>query len=423
MQRSIIAPAERVTNLRWAMAALVGVGLLIAGCDQVNLAVNGGVLRREFSLDDSGFGLLLSTFGWAYAIAQVPFGWILDRIGVARTGRFWTFAWGIVAVLTAFASTLPLLLGANALLGIARSPAQTAAAKATGYWFPVSERSTGTAFFDAGQKLSLGIGIPVMAWIGQSYGWRTSFLVIGIAGIVYAIAFFVFYRDPADSTVTYAEKQHLAQGDAQVEGPPGDVNVFALPKVWGLTIGYFAYAFAFFLYVTWLPSYVARTFHIGIFPTAIAAGAPWIVAALASLLIGGRLVDATGARKPILIIGMLLGLATFGVTTAHDQNVALICIAVTIFGLGVSGPVAWSLPSLIAPRGRVGAVASMMNCAGALGAILAPITAGYLLTVAPGFEDVFFVAGVVLLIGIASYVFLLGRIEPAAAAEPAGILI
>ncbi len=423
MQRSIIAPAERVTNLRWAMAAVIGIGILISGFDQIAIAVNGGVLQREFGLDDAGLGYLLSAFGWAYAIAQLPLTWIIDQAGVTRTGRVWTIAWAVVALLTTLASSFQLLLGANVLLGIARSPAFGAAAKSTGYWFPVNERSTGSAMFDAGHRLGMGIGIPLLAWIANGYGWRNSFLACGVVGIVYAIVYFAFYRDPSASKITFAEKQYLAQGGAQDEGPADeDVNVFGLRKVWGLTIGYFAYAFAFFLYVTWLPSYVARAFHVGIFQTAIAAGIPWIIAGLAGLLIGGKLVDATGMRMPILIIGMLLGLATFGVASAHDQNVSLICVTVAIFGLGMSGPVAWSLPSLIAPRGRVGAVASMMNFAGALGAIVAPISAGYLLEHTPDFEYVFFTAGIVMVIGILSYVFLLGRVEPAAT-EPAGILI
>ncbi len=61
--------------------------------------MNGGVIEREFGLDDVGLGYLLSAFGWAYALAQIPFGLVLDRIGVKRTGRVWSIAWAIVSLL------------------------------------------------------------------------------------------------------------------------------------------------------------------------------------------------------------------------------------------------------------------------------------------------------------------------------------
>jgi ACS family D-galactonate transporter-like MFS transporter len=101
----------------------------------------------------------------------------------------------------------------------------------------------------------------------------------------------------------------------------------------------------------------------------------------------------------------------------------MVSITVAIVGLGISGPVAWSMPSLIAPRGHVGAVAGLMNFGGALGAIAAPITAGYLVNATHDFEYVFIAAIVALIVGMLSYALLLGKIEQIGDGEPAGILI
>ena len=87
MQRSIIAPAERVTNLRWGIAVLLGIGILVNYFDRVNLTVSGAALRTEFGIDDVGFGYLLSAFGWTYALAQIQVALILDRYGVQWGGR------------------------------------------------------------------------------------------------------------------------------------------------------------------------------------------------------------------------------------------------------------------------------------------------------------------------------------------------
>ena len=421
MQRSIIAPAERVTNLRWTMAVLVGFGILVASFDQVSLSVSGAALSEQFGLNDVGLGLLLSTFGWAYAIASIPLGLVLDRIGAAKMGRAWSLAWGLVSLLTAFASSFGLLIGARAALGIAQAPALPTAAKATGLWFPVNERSLGTATFDAAGKLAIAIGIPLLMFITVWHGWHATFLFTGVCALVYFIANLLWYHDPAEHTgLTYAEQQYLANGGAQGAGLPAGVNVFASAKTWGLTIGYFAYAFAFLLFVTWLPAYFARAFHVGGFTSALSAALPWLVAAIADIVIGGALVDRlvrgsanpSATRKTILIIGMLLGLAVFGAALTHDQTTALVYISIAIVGLGISAPVAWSIPSLIAPRGGTGTIAALMNGAGALGGIAAPIAAGFLLQATGNFEDVFIAAAIVLVIGILSYLFVLGRIEP-----------
>ena len=433
MQRSIIAPAERVTNLRWAMAALMGLGILITACDQAGLAVNLPAIQREFGLDDVALGYLLSAFAWPFALAQIPFGLVLDRIGVQRTGRVWSAAWAIVSLVSAFASaTFGLLLGTRALLGLAQAPALPSASKATGYWFPLSERSTGTAYFDASQKLALAIGIPLAAWLGVTYGWRSMFVVTGIAGIVYAIAFYAFYRDPAENPrLTHAERQHLATGHAQSEGPPSSVNIFAQRNVWGITIGFFTYTFTLFMFVTWLPDYVARTFHRSVVETASMTAIPWLIAFVADIVVGGifldfalkRAMDAPLTRKSLLVNGMIFAFLAFEATAQHNPAFAFFWITVAIAGLGISGPIVWSLPSLIAPRGRVGAVAGMMNFGGALGAIAAPIAAGYIVHATKSFDLVFGATAVALLVGMFSYFFVVGKIEPISEGPPEGILI
>ena len=123
MQRSIIAPAERVTNLRWGIALLLGIGILVNYFDRVNLTVSGGALRHEFGIDDIGFGYLLSAFGWTYAIAQIPVGILLDRFGVKVVGRISTFCWSIFSLLTAAVGSFGMLFGVRLGLGLAETPA------------------------------------------------------------------------------------------------------------------------------------------------------------------------------------------------------------------------------------------------------------------------------------------------------------
>jgi MFS transporter, ACS family, D-galactonate transporter len=242
------------------------------------------------------------------------------------------------------------------------------------------------------------------------------------------VAFYVFYRNPsADQRLTHAEREYIKAGGAQPEGVPSTGSVGGMflyllrqTKVWGLTIGFAAYGYSFYLLLTWLPGYLVKTFHMSILSSGEYTAIPWLVAAIADLLVGGFLVDAlikrgldaTRVRKTILVCGMLLGLSIFGATTTHDPNVAIVYITIALAGLAVSAPIGWSIPALIAPRGAVGTVGSIMNFANNIMSIVAPIVAGYVVAATGSFTNVFFIAAAVLVVGILSYVFLLGRIEP-----------
>jgi ACS family D-galactonate transporter-like MFS transporter len=428
VQRSIIAPAERVTNLRWGIAVLLGIGILVNYFDRVNLTVSGFALRKEFGIDDVGFGYLLSAFGWTYAIAQIPVAMILDRYGVVLIGRVTTFLWAVFSILTAFANSYATLFAARLGLGLAETPTFPINAKATGYWFPRNERGLATAIFDSAAKYATAIGVPFVALILVNWGWRATFIVTGVISFLFFIAFTLFYRNPSeDKRLTYAERKYITEGGAQPEGMTTSGNVGATflyllrqTKVWGLTIGFAAYGYSFYLLLTWLPSYLARTFHMTALTSGYYTAIPWLVAGTADLLVGGFLVDAlirrgndpTRVRKSILIVGMLLGLTVIGATTTTDPNVAIVWITIALSGLAVSAPIGWSIPALIAPKGAVGTVGGIMNFANNLMAIIAPIVAGYVVAATGSFTNVFFIAAAVLVVGILSYVFLLGRIEP-----------
>jgi MFS family permease len=127
-------------------------------------------------------------------------------------------------------------------------------------------------------------------------------------------------------------------------------------------------------------------------------------------------------RKVLITIGMVLGLAVIGAAFTTNPNVAIVWISIALGGLAFAAPIGWSIPGLIAPKGTVGSVGSIMNFFNNVAGIIAPIVAGFVLDRTGSFAINFLIAGVILLIGILCYVFLLGRIEqiqaPAAPVEP-----
>ncbi len=108
---------------------------------------------------------------------------------------------------------------------------------------------------------------------------------------------------------------------------------------------------------------------------------------------------------------MLLGIAVIGAAFTTNPNIAIIFISIAPGGLAFSAPMGWSIPSLIAPKGTVGSVGSIMNFFNNVAGIIAPIVAGFIFQVTGSFAINFIIAAIILVLGILSYLFLLGRIE------------
>ncbi len=416
-----------IPHRRWWIGCLLGAGVLANYFDRINLSVAAPQLQQEFGLDAEQIGLMFSVFFWSYALLQIPVGVVLDRFGVMRIGRIGAALWSVATGLTALAGGFGGIIVARILLGVAEAPAFPANAKATGYWFPRTERGLATAIFDSAAKFANVIGAPLVALAVIHFGWRGAFWSMAVLNLVYCAAYWLWYRDPgADKALSAAELDYIRGGGGAIEGAAttsaGALLGYLLStqKVWGLTIGFAAYGYSFALFLTWLPGYLVRELHMNILTSAGYTAIPWIVATIADLIVGGWLIDhlirrgndETRVRKTVLITGMLLGLAVFGAAFTTDAHWAIGWISVALGGLAAAAPVGWSIPSLIAPQGAAGSIGGIMNFVNNLMGAVAPIATGYIVGVTNSFSGAFLVAGLALIVGIFAYVFLLGRIEP-----------
>jgi sugar phosphate permease len=417
---------QRVGNLRWGIAILLGIGIVINYLDRVNISVATKPLESDFHLSAGEMGIILSSFLWSYALLQIPIGALLDKVGVKWLVRIGTLVWSIATFMTAIVSGLGLILLSRILLGVAEAPAFPGASKATGYWFPTKERGLATSAFDAAAKFSNVIGVPLVAIAVTLYGWRAGFIMTGILSLLYFVIFWFGYHDPRESKhLSEAEHTYIVEGGAQpegaIEGNPLAHLGFLLrqPKVWGLTLGFMAYGYSFYLFLTWLPGYLQTALHMTVLKSGFYTIIPWVVATLTDIFIGGWLVDtlikrgydATKVRKTLITIGMIMGIAVIGAAFTTNANIAIIWISIALGGLAFAAPIGWSIPALIAPKGTVGTVGSIMNFFNNVAGIIAPIAAGFIFAGTGSFAINFIVAGVILIIGILCYLFLLGNIE------------
>ena len=449
----------RLPRRRWRIAFLLGLGVLVNFFDRVNLSVSHDALFTTFAISDITFGYLSAAYSWTYAACQLPIGVLLDRLGIRRIGRVSTFLWSVASFAGAISPNLGSLFASRLLLGIGEAPTFPANGKAIGLWFPANERSLATSIFDASAKLASAVGVPLIGLFLLRAGWRWSFALTGVLSLLYFVLFYRVYRDPEDDPgLTPAEYAHIreeppppqqCERDARTEEQRITLNVQRLAsneqrttqneprltndevptaslgyllrqrKVLGFALGYGSYNYVFYLLLTWLPTYLSSALHIDLMHSFLYTGVPWLFATATDLLVGGWLVDAlihrgynaARVRKVILVTGTACGLGLLGAADAHTPMRALLWISISLGGLAAAAPVAWSIPSLIAPRRSVGTVGGIINFSGQISGITAQILTGYLVNAHHYYGGAFAAAAVYLLIGIAGYLFLLGKIE------------
>ncbi|MEG9433636.1 MFS transporter [Terriglobus sp. ADX1] len=415
------APAERY---RWTIGVLLGVGVLVNYFDRVNLSVSHDALVDSFGITPQVFGQLSAAYSWTYAACQLPTGVVLDLFGVRKVTLWSVLIWGIASLAAAFAPGIIFFFAARLLLGIGEAPTFPANAKAVGAWFPAHERSLATALFDGSAKLANAIGVPLLGLLLLEVGWRWSFGFTAVLSFAYMAVFALLYREPGRFSMRNVIRtpSRIPGGDAaQIIAPPIPLGqLLRQKKIIGLAIGSGSYNYVFYLLITWLPTYLAQTQHVTLQQSFLYTGVPWLVAAACGFLIGGVLVDvlirngynASTVRRTVLIGGTICGLGILGAAFAHTVTAALVCITLSIGGLSAASPVIWSLPSLLVPNTSTGKVGGIVNFANQISAILAPIVTGYTVGATHSYTLAFAIPAIYIVIGIASYFVLLGRIEP-----------
>jgi MFS transporter, ACS family, D-galactonate transporter len=417
------AIAKRHLRRRWRIGWLLGLGVLVNYFDRVNLSVSHGALYTAFGISDVAFGYLSAAYNWSYALCQLPVGVVLDRFGVRRVQRIGIFIWSMASFAAAITPSLTGFFGARLLLGIGEAPTFPANAKAIGVWFPARERSFATSLTDAAAKLASAIGVPLLGVLLLHVGWRWSFAATGAISLLYLLVFWVVFREPEeDAELSDAEKR-LISDTAETALAPTDGPALSLGallrqrKVIGLSLGFGSYNYGFYLLLTWLPTYLSDALHIDLLHSFLYTGVPWLFATATDLFIGGMLVDglvsrgwdAPLVRKVVLVAGTACGLGIFGAAHAHTATRALLWIWLSI---AAAAPVGWSIPALIAPRASVGRLGGIVNFVCQVSGITAQILTGYIVRATHSYALAFGISAVYLLLGIAGYLVLLGRIEP-----------
>ncbi|MEG5264784.1 MFS transporter [Pseudomonas sp. JDS28PS106] len=392
----------RASSVRWRIFAIIFLLTMVNLIDRVSLSIAMPTIAREFSLSPSMQGLILSSFFWAYALLQVPGGWLIDRFGPRRVITWSTVLWGTFQVLAGLATGGASMLFARVALGAAEAPLFPSGGKLISLWLAPSERSRGAVMMDSGSPLGVALGGLIIAYlIAVLDSWRLAFVIAGIVTLALAWIAWRYLRDDP-STHPQVNAQELARINAGRETPAAEASRapvkglgIAGRSLAGLLIGRSSWAMVYFGLLTWGPSYLAQARGFDIKGIGAATFAIFICGALGSLA-GGFLCDGLirrGVRRGLAVKGLLTFSGLVALTallllpTLSNPFGAVGLLAMTAFFL-MWGSLYWSFPALLAAPARVGLIGGVMNLAGSVGGIFVPILVGVILQFSGGFGAV-----------------------------------
>lgn len=250
-------------NMRWVIIGLCFLANAINYIDRANLAIAAPHIRAELALDPATMGVIMSAFFWTYALCQMPAGWFIDKVGVRLSLAFAVAWWSVFTAVTGMVHTFGHMVGSRLLLGVGESAAMPSFAKAAYNWFPRKERGIACSIFDSGSRVGSALSLPLIAWIISVMGWRGSFIITGLIGIGWALAWWFIYRDPEkyrDIAPEQVEALLAERGENQAseskeagEGKVSWADLFRYKTVWGLMIGLFCLNFAIYFFINLVP--------------------------------------------------------------------------------------------------------------------------------------------------------------------------
>jgi sugar phosphate permease len=375
------------------MLGLFSAMYLICYLDRGIISIAQPEIRAQFGLSLSDMGLVLAAFTWAYALGQVPVGWLGDRLGPKRVLTALLVMTLSAALMTGAAVGMRSLFTARLALGLGEAGAFPVASRGMQLWFAPSERGRIQGITHFFSRFAVAITPLVAGSILLAFGWRVMFYVFGAVGFVWVIAFARTYTDrPEDQRrVNRAELAHIRglNPDGSLKelstGRPAApwAAILRSPNMWYIALGYCCFFFGTNFYLTWYPTYLREHRHLTVQALGILGSLP-LLAGMLGDVVGGSLSDLllkrTGnarlARRAVAAPGFLLaGVFVIPAAMTESAGVSILCLALSFFFLEfVIGP-AWAVPMDVGGQFS-GTVTGIMNTAGALAASLTPLVYG-----------------------------------------------
>jgi MFS family permease len=390
---------------------------LVMYIDRVNIATVAPRMTADLGLSNTKFGLAISAFSYPYALFQLIGGWVSDRFGPRRTLMLSGLVVCGATICTGLVGGLGSLIAARVVLGLGEGSAFPTTTRALSVWMAPARWGFAQGITHAASRLGNALTPPLIAGLMAYTSWRGSFVALGVLGLVWvALWWWVFRDDPRQNrNITAEELTRLPPAPSR----EASGNALSVPwlklarRMLPVTAVDFCYGWTLWVFLTWLPSFFFKNFHLDLKHSALFSS---------GVLLGGMIGDTVGgaisdwlyrrtgslqvARRNLIVVGML-GAFCFliPVVLRHDLTTVALCLsAACFFSELVVAPI-WSVPMDIAPH-YAGSASGIMNFGFGIAGIISPVVFGGLLDLTGSWTLPFYGSIGLLLLGAALAFFM-----------------
>jgi sugar phosphate permease len=413
-----VIPADKTATIRaGTMSASTTVLILlclmygITYVDRVNVSTAALVFKHDLNLTNAEVGLVFSAFAYPYLAFTAFGGWFSDRFGARLSLTVAGVIWGSATVLTGLTNSLSTMLLTRGLLGLGEGATFPIATRAMCDWLPERKRAFAQGITHSSSRLGTALTPPLVASLIAFITWRGSFIVLGLASLVWAVVWASYFRDnPRDHPrITRQELESLPTDPSSGQAERTSVPWVALARrMLPVTAVYFCYGWMLWLYLAWVPAYFLHRYRLDLKSSAIFSAGVFLAGVLGDSvggIVSDRIFTRTGsrnrARRDLVVAGFLCSLVSLLLlfVVRHPSGGAICLSMAFFFSEFTVGPM-WAIPMDIAPQFS-GSASGLMNVGSPLAAIISPLIFGLVIDKTGNWNLPFLGSIAVLLLGVA----------------------
>ena len=402
------------SRYQWFIVISLFLAMVIAYLDRINFSIVMPVLIKEYNISPATGGILLSIFNWSLAFFYLFAGPLIDRYHARRMLPLGVGIWSTATLLTGLSTSIPFLGAMRGLLGTGESTLVPSASKIISEVFKKEDRGKVVGLYFSGTKVGVTLGAPLASMILVAYGWQAVFYITGAISLLWLMFWLPIYRK---------NKEVIPPEVHEEDEKQRPISWFSLLKnrsVWALLLGQAGYLYVYFVFITWVPSYLVLELKMGFLKTGFLSMVPFLLAVVMGISSGWAAdwwIKKGGnlslVRKTFIGCGFALS-TIFIIISAYSPsaNLTVLFLILSMGALGIASPNVNALPMDISSRRVVSSVSALQNFGGNIGGAFAPALTGILYAWTGSFQSSLILTGVIaVVLGIGSHIFLLGKIE------------
>ncbi|PYR90084.1 MAG: MFS transporter [Acidobacteria bacterium] len=417
MQETHHLTSVRPTRVRYVTTAYAMVLAIVMYLDRVCISQAAPAMTHDLGLTRVEMGWALSVFAWAYALFEVPGGWLGDRIGPRRVLMRIVLWWSFFTAATGWVWNAASLIATRALFGAGEAGCFPNLTRVFTTWLPVGERERAQGLLWLSARWSGAFTPLIVASVLDLITWRQTFEIFGLLGLAWAVAFYWWYRDDPRThpSVNEAELALLPTREQSAVGAKIPWRrIVGSVSMWLLCIQYACLSYGWYFYITWLPTYLREARGTSVKFGALLASLPLLLGGV-GCMVGAQLIPRAAralgsivlARRIVAIVGFVgASGCIFAFTQIADPVRAMLLLGLAGFFNDFVMPACWAGCMDIGGRFS-GTVSGTMNMVGNIGGALSPLIIGYILTSNPGnWALTFYVSSAIYLMGGVCWLFI-----------------